>query len=176
MAQNYNRVSVYSHDEFDEKMYRLGIDTFNVAEEKDKAFISIIGTKECREYYLKEEDIQHWFKENTDNVINLDFDDIDDDSVEWNGNTFYGITGRQAKELCDFIENNIGKNFYIHCRAGKSRSQAVFSYIVNMYGEEYGYNEKYSGRKENPCLTPNVRVLSMLKREYYKKHNVFNIE
>lgn len=172
--ENYHKVNVYPQDGFDEKMYRLGIFTDNVEEVKDKAFISIIGTKECREYYLDEGYIEHWFKHNTDNVINLDFDDIDGESVEWKGHTFYGISEEQTKELYDFIDKNIGKDFYIHCRAGKSRSQAIFAYIVNMYGEEYGYSKKYSGLKENPCITPNMRVLTMLKREYYKKHNMFN--
>ena len=46
-------------------------------------------------------------------------------------------------------------------------------YILDMYGEEYGYNEKESCRKENPCKTPNINVLTKLKRTYYKKFNIY---
>ena len=75
--------------------------------------------------------------------------------------------------IVKFIEKHKGKNFYISCRAGKSRSQAVARYILDMYGEEYGYNEKESCRKENPCKTPNINVLTKLKRTYYKKFNIY---
>lgn len=163
-----NRISVYSHNDFDEKMYRLGIDTFNVEDEPDKAFISIICTPECQKYYLEENEF-HWFKNNNHNVLNLEFDDIDGDTIEWKGHTFYGITEEQSKQLVDFIENNKGKNFYIHCKAGKSRSQGVCRYILDVYGDKYGYDQKLSCRKENPCTNPNQRVVRMLKREYYKQ-------
>ena len=46
------------------------------------------------------------------------------------------------------------------------------TYILDMYGEEYGYNEKESCRKDNPCKTPNINVLTKLKRTYYKKFNI----
>ena len=162
-----NRISVFSHNDFDEKMYRMGIFSSNVVDEKDKAFISIIGSPECQKYYLEEDEI-HWFKDNTDNVLNLEFDDIDEENIVWKGHTFYGITEEQSKQLVEFIERNKGKNFYIHCKAGYSRSQGVCRYILDVYGEEYGYNEKLSCRKENPCKTPNIRVVTMLKREFYK--------
>ena len=162
-----NRISVFSHNDFDEKMYRLGIDSNNVNKELDKAFISIICTPECQKYYLEENEL-HWFKNNTHNVLNLEFDDINDDSIEWKGHTFYGITEEQSKQLVEFIEKNKGKNFYIHCKAGKSRSQGICRYILDIYGKKYGYDEKLSCRKNNPCLTPNIRVVTMLKREYYK--------
>ena len=44
-----------------------------------------------------------------------------------------------------------------------------------MYEKEYGYDETKSCRKDNPCLTPNIRVVSMLKREFYKM-NGYNLE
>ena len=48
----------------------------------DKAFISIIGTEECRKYYL-EEDTNHWFSNCTeDNVLNLEFDDVNEEEVK----------------------------------------------------------------------------------------------
>ncbi len=108
-----------------------------------------------------------------DNVLNLEFDDVNEDIVIWKGHTFYGITDEQAEQIVDFIEKHKGKDFYIHCRAGKSRSIAVATYILDMYGEEYGYNEKESCRKDNPCKIPNINVLTKLKRTYYKKFNIY---
>lgn len=161
------RINVFSHNDFDEKMYQMGIFSSNVNDEKDKAFISIIGTPQCQKYYL-EMDSYHWFKHNGDNVLNLEFDDISTEEFEWKGHTFYGISEEQTKQCVEFIEKNIGKHFYIHCQAGKSRSQAICRYILDMYGKEYGYDEKLSCRKDNPCKTPNIHVLTKLKREYYK--------
>ena len=77
------------------------------------------------------------------------------------------------KKIYNRKEKHKGKDFYIHCRAGKSRSIAVATYILDMYGEEYGYNEKESCRKDNPCKTPNINVLTKLKRTYYKKFNIY---
>ena len=172
--KNYKKINVYSQNDFDEKMYRLGLYSYNVNEVKDdKAFISIIGTEECRKYYI-EEDTIHWFSNCTeDNVLNLEFDDVNEDIVIWKGHTFYGITDEQAEQIVDFIEKHKGKDFYIHCRAGRSRSAAICRYLLDIYGEEYGYNEKESCRKENPCMTPNINVLTKLKRVYYKKFNVY---
>ena len=42
--KNYKKINVYSQNDFVEKMYRLGLYSYNVNEVKDdKAFISIIG-------------------------------------------------------------------------------------------------------------------------------------
>lgn len=162
-------ISVFSHNNFDEKMYRLGIDTDNVENETDKAFISIIGTPDCQKYYL-EEDECHWFKNNTDNVLNLEFDDIGEEELEYKGVLFKGLTDEQAEQIVDFIEKNKGKNWYIHCRAGKSRSCAIGTYILDMYGEENGYYRTESTKRGNALLTPNIFVLTKLKRIYYKKY------
>lgn len=172
--KNYNRISVYSQNDFEVKMYSLGLNNDNVERQTDKAFIQIIGTPECLKKYL-EEDTKHWFNNsNVDNVLNLAFDDIDVDTLIYNDIHFYGISDKQAEDIVNFIEKHKGKNIYISCRAGKSRSQAVARYILDIYGEEYGYNEKESCLKDNPCKTPNMNVVSKLKRVYYKKFNVFN--
>ena len=173
--KNYKKINVYSQEDFDEKMYRLDLYSYNVNEVKDdKAFISIIGTEECIKYYLEENTI-HWFSNCTeDNVLNLEFDDVNEDIVNWKGRIFLGITDEQAKQIVNFIEKNKGKNFFLHCRVGRSRSAAICRYILDMYGEEYGYNEKESCRKDNPCKTPNINVLTKLKRAYYKKFNIYD--
>lgn len=46
------KIVVLSHYLFDEKMREWGLNNQNVDNLKDTAFISIIGTKECLEYYL----------------------------------------------------------------------------------------------------------------------------
>ena len=95
--KNYKKINVYSQNDFVEKMYRLGLYSYNVNEVKDdKAFISIIGTEECRKYYL-EEDTNHWFSNCTeDNVLNLEFDDVNEEEVKWNNIILKGISDSLA--------------------------------------------------------------------------------
>lgn len=168
-------ISVFSQTDFEEKMYKLGLDSFNVSETNDdKAFIQIIGTPECRKYYIGV-DVTHYFVNcDSPNVLNLEFDDIDTDEINWGGHVFKGISDEQAKAMVEFIDRNKGKDFYISCKAGKSRSQGICRYILDIYGHEYGYDEKESCRKDNPCLTPNMRVVTMLKKEYYKLNGIYN--
>ena len=174
VMKNYNRISVFSHIDFDVKMYKLGLTDDNVEECNNlNAFISIIGTNESHKYYLNDDEF-HWFKVNHENVLNIEFDDINEDELMYKGVKFKGITNAQAEQVVDFIEKHKGKNWFLHCRAGKSRSQAVTRYILDIYGEEYGYNEKESCRKDNPCKTPNINVLTKLKRTYYKKFGLFS--
>ena len=163
------KVLVYSHCEFDQLCYVNKWDDDNVEDLNSKAFISIIGTNECQKYYLEEEEY-HWFKQNHNNVLNLEFDDIEED-INYNGHIFKSMNEKDAEKIVNFIENNIGKTFYIHCRAGRSRSQAIFKYIVTMYYKIY--DEETCGRKDNPCFSPNMHVLRLLKRAYYNKYGIF---
>jgi len=163
------KVLIFSHVEFDQYCYERKWDDTNVESLKNHAFISIIGTKECQEHYLNEDEY-HWFKEYHDNVLNLEFDDIEQD-VNWKGHQFKAMTENDAKRIVDFIDNNIGKTFIVHCRAGRSRSQGIFRYITEMYYKIY--DEETCGRKDNPCFSPNMHVVRLLKREFYKKNGIF---
>lgn len=119
----------------------------------------------------------HWFN-NSENIINLDFDDLTPDGVvaetlfdeitddfvckvdkddpsKW----FYPLNHEQARLLVDFIDKNIDKDFYIHCNAGESRSQGVVRYILDTYPER-----NWELNKNNPCDTPNWHVVNLLKR------------
>ena len=91
-----------------------------------------------------------------DCVLNIEFKDDSED---------FDIT--LAKKIVEFIDSNIGKDFYVHCIMGKSRSQAVCRYILETYPELYTYGREY----ENPLKTANPHVLSTLKRvkRYEKK-------
>lgn len=130
---------------------------------QDKAFISIIGTQECRTYYLEEPNVSHWFKKNHSNVLNLDFDDLSEDIV-WKGHTFKAMTENQAHKMFQFIEVNKGKDFYIHCRAGISRSRAVGMFIANFY------NDIYKDSDDVKTSIFNHQVYRLLTNEHYKKY------
>ena len=130
---------------------------------KNVAIISIIGTEECRNFYLQE-DSEHYFKKENDRILNLDFDDLEEDT-EWEGHLFKAMTEEQAKKSVEFIKKNVGKDFFIHCRAGKSRSQAFVQFILDCFPGIY--HPRLSLNMHNPCLTPNIDVLSKLKRQMW---------
>lgn len=67
-----------------------------------------------------------------------------------------------AKKAVSFIDQNKDCDFYIHCAAGVSRSQAFVRYILDVFPDvEWDLNET------NPCICPNIHVLRMLKRVKY---------
>lgn len=67
----------------------------------------------------------------------------------------------QAFELAIWIEKQVHnkQDIYVHCSAGMSRSQGVVRYILDTY-----YDIDWKTRNDNPCLTPNMHVVMMLKR------------
>lgn len=85
------------------------------------------------------------------NVLNLEFPDSDP-----------AITIEEADKIVNFIEEHIGQPFVIHCQAGISRSQAIGEFILTEYG--------YSGR---PALTPNIDVITKLRRVLYKRDGLW---
>ena len=126
------------------------------------------------EYHICEDDV---------NVLNLNFDDVDpmalglsDDTETYtyeNGyakGTFTTIeffTNDMAKRAVKFIEDAIennkfdGVDFYIHCSAGISRSQAFVKYIKNVYDFM-----DWETNPNNPCLHPNGFVFQKLMQAY----------
>lgn len=83
-------------------------------------------------------------------VLNLQFqDDSEDFSIE------------DATKIIEFILYNkkLGRDFYVHCIMGKSRSQAVCRFILDTFPEDYEYKREL----ENPLRTPNYHILSTLK-------------
>lgn len=119
---------------------------------EDVAVISIVGSKSKN---------SHYFVSKKDNVLNLEFDDISDDDLLYYNSDLVPFTKEQAIESVLFIKNNIGKDFYIHCEAGKSRSQAFVRFILDYFPKYYSIE---STNYRNPCITPNIDVLSKLKR------------
>lgn len=165
------QIRTYPHEDFNVMCYQRKLDDSNVESVNDtEAFISIIGTKECRKYYLEDE-TGHWFIDEHSNVLNLEFDDVTDDLV-WHGHLFKAMNEEQADKCIDFIEKNKGKNIYVHCKAGISRSGAVSQFIFDFYNKDNIYNES-DFEYFNRHIRPNNHVLTLLKRAYYKKYGLF---
>jgi len=126
----------------------------------DTAVISICCKPEVTENVLGGDDA-HWFSREHDNVLNVEFDDITEDSKYISdpgmGFTAYGLDDRTADRIVKFIEGHRGMDFIVHCRAGKSRSQAVVRYIADFYPEHDELNP------DNPCMFPNVHTFTKLK-------------
>lgn len=137
------RLNVYPHFQFDMEMMKNGWKT-NVPE--NVAVISICNVNDGT---------VHYFPMSSENILNVDFDDVGENEINC-------LDIQTAKTIVDFIEKNIGKDFYIHCTAGKSRSQGIARFILDMYPD---YN--YQTRSNNPCLTPNYHVVATLKRILY---------
>lgn len=127
---------------------------------KNTAAISIIETQQCQDYYKRKE--PHPLKPVEGiPVFFAVFDDINTDTFSYDGYTFTGLLEDQAQELALFIDDQVklGRDIYVHCRAGKSRSQGVVDYIRTVYPKI-----DWELRADNPCLTPNVQVKSALIR------------
>ena len=157
-------VEVLSQFHFDEKMKEMGFDDNNV-ENTNMAFISIIGTPECLNYYLDEGDTKHYFKDH-ENVLNLDFDDISTDVI-YNGHRFKTMTMEQAEKTVDFIEKMFDKgvdDIKIHCRAGYSRSRAIGEFIYRLC-REIGIEVTYTDRNDYTTML-NQGVLRRLEHAY----------
>ena len=106
-----------------------------------------------------------------ENVLVIHFDDITVpvESLK-DGKFSYGIDIDHAKQIVEFIDKNIDKDFYIRCHAGKSRSQAIVRYILDFYPDH-----EWETRPENPCITEliNCRVYSLLKAVKCGYENTF---
>lgn len=119
---------------------------------------------------------------NGDNVLNLDFDDIDPTSIGLPDTTeeysftddgylkVFFFTDSMAKEAIDFIERHKEKNFFIHCSAGISRSQAFVKYIKNVY-----FDIDWETNPGNPCLHANGFVYQKLMHAYRCREENFDL-
>ena len=76
------------------------------------------------------ESYKHMFDNNHENVLNVEFDDVSEKDPNF-------IDKETAKRIVEFIDKNISCDIYIHCDAGKSRSQAVARYIMDVYPHDW---------------------------------------
>ena len=86
-----------------------------------------------------------------------------DDGEVIDKSVIHAIDYEQADKIERFIEMCVEKNLhiYVHCAAGASRSQAVVRYILDTYPDVH-----WMTRQANPCRTPNIHVVRMLKRAH----------
>lgn len=157
-------VSVYSKVDFREEIYKR--------DPTKTAFISIEGSPDCIKYRLEEDkddfDNDHILSDSP-NVFNIEFDDVPGPGdYPYKGHWMKAMTGGQGAQIVTFIERNLGKDFVIHCKAGKSRSKAVGRFILDIFGDQYE-----NGNPKNPIEECNVDVLEKLKNAYYSKHHLF---
>jgi hypothetical protein len=155
-------------------MEEMGLNDTNV-EKSNFAFISIIGTEECIKHYIGEDD-KHYFKDHA-NVLNLELDDCGEYDIMYNGHHFKTMTMEQAERTVSFIEdmvNNGIKTFYIHCKAGYSRSRAVGEFIYR-YCKENDIDVEYADRLEYMTHLSDG-VLRRLNHAYWKKHKLRHYE
>lgn len=163
------KIIVLSQYRFENEMKMLGLNDSNV-DNKDIACISIIGTEPCLRAYLDEPDTTHYFNNEHSNVLNLDFDDLEED-FEWKGEIFKAMSEEQANETLSFIEKLISSpksTIYIHCRAGMSRSRAIAEFLYRQCMEK-GVDVDYSERDEYTQLL-NYGVLSKLNKALMHKY------
>lgn len=170
------RIFTLSHDTFDSTMEELGLNDRNV-EETNKAFISIIGTKECLEFYLGEKETKHYFSDGHGNVLNLDFDDIVDD-ILYHGHIFRTMSMEQAEKAVAFIDRILDsgvEEIYVHCRAGMSRSRAFSEFIYRLCKERKLLVE-YVGDRSYFTNILNQGVLNRLMHAYWKMEGIMAYE
>ena len=175
MTDRIPDIIVLSHTDFDNFCHENGYVDETVEKDDTKAFISIENTKECLKYYLEDDKSKHWFEKNHSNVLNVDFDDIPSDDMNWHGHIFKGLSDEQADEIVEFVERNMvgepRKDFIIHCRAGISRSQAVGMFLWAFYQEYFHDNVQWT-QNDSEHEGYNRHTYFKLRKAFYKKHGI----
>ena len=155
------QVRVLNQTHFDYILPKMRIYENDINTHTDKAFISITN------------DIgKHYFTEDYDNVLNLEFDDAtDEENIERVKNGLDELilfNENHAEKIISFIEKNKHVDtFFVHCLAGSSRSGAVGVFINDLYGDE----NYFEFLNSNPMIRPNYYILALLRRIY---NEIFN--
>jgi len=170
------KIHVLNKRTFDSLMVENNINDDNVENRDSVFFISIVDTyffnpfgdgPESQKWVdqLKDQ-LDHYFKKDYDNVINLEFDDCDHDGQPSPTNVSKqtkAFSKKQAETLFQFIKKHREKETcVVHCMAGISRSGAVGSFINN-----YIKGDRERFERNNPQILPNGRVLRMLNEVRY---------
>jgi len=147
-------IIVYNKRMFDDLMLINNISDDNVEDRSTIMFISITDTDKFDESRIP------YFKSNHSNVLNLSFDDCENDGdpspTQYIGTKSF--SEEQAKEVYDFIKNNEDKEtFIIHCMAGISRSGGVGLFINDYFNQDYNVF-----MNKNPYVRPNAKVSRLL--------------
>lgn len=159
---NDEKVKIYVMPkvQFQDTLQKNEIDDMNVDEFIRIAFICINDTS--GEYYSNP-----LFKQDHHNVLNLWFDDVEEDLQvsPTNKEMTKAFTTKQAEKLIEFLDNNQGADtILIHCTAGISRSGAVGQFAL-----DYLNGDKETFKINNSHICPNARVLRILNKVHQQR-------
>jgi hypothetical protein len=97
------------------------------------------------------------------NVLNLWFDDAEEDLPLLNGEKLILFDDEMAQKIFDFvIQNRTSRCWLLHCTAGKSRSGAVGDVLSEYFQIAYA-DFKY----HNPKIQPNALVKNLLRKRFF---------
>ena len=160
MEEEKVKIYVMPKVKFHDMINRNGIDDNNVDEFIHIAFICIDDTS--GDYYANP-----LFKMNHHNVLNLKFDDVEEDLQvsPTNKEMTKAFTKNQAEKIVNFLESNTNINtLIVHCAAGISRSGAVGQFAL-----DYLHGDKDNFKLNNPHIWPNARVSRLLNEVHRGK-------
>lgn len=151
------KVRVMPKNHFDKLLPRINVFDQTV-EEKDCAFISIIGSGQ---------DEKSYFEQDHPNVLRLRFDDITSEEkikmVKEGHHKGVLFCKEDADKVIDFVERNKDKSeCFVHCAAGISRSGAIGTFINDVC--QYETFEQFA--RSNSQIAPNFYILANLRRVY----------
>jgi len=153
-------INALPHTLFDDTMRRKGYRDDNPPPD-NVAVISICCCDEIKKNYLeavKHETDEHWFKEDHRNVLNVEFDDIHQSEQATEFGTARGITAETARRIVAFVKDNVDADeWFIHCRAGRSRSVATAHVVGDIVAK--------SGRRTKINTTNGVMGINVFVRE-----------
>lgn len=99
----------------------------------------------------------------TDNILNLWFDDAEENLPLLNGDKLRLFDEEMAATIVQFVRENEDKEtWFIHCTAGISRSGAVGDVLSEYF--EIPYSEF---KQMNPRVQPNTLVKNLLRKKFF---------
>ena len=150
-----NNVLVYSRSSFKHLISVLTPDEISRS-----AFISIHEPLRGTQVF---EDCSSVILESAPNVLNLWFDDAEEDFELLDGLKCVLFDEHMAKQIHEFVDRyKEGKQFFFHCTAGISRSGAVGETVAEYLGIDY-----FEFKLENPKVKPNTLVKTLLRNQFY---------
>lgn len=153
------KIYVLPKVEFNDILKRNKIDDNNVEEFVGYGFICINDTS--GDYYHKPT-----FMLEHKNVINLFFDDVENDLElsPTNRHVTRAFTEKQAQQVLGFLkENKDVKTLFVHCAGGISRSGAVGRFAL-----DYLHGDKEFFKQTNRHILPNPKVTMLLNEQWRK--------
>lgn len=138
------KVLVLSQRQFDKIMVDNNVNDNNVEKNAKIALISITGGFD-----------KHYFRINHKNVLNLEFDDIEEDIGKYK--TMSTEQGQQIISFLESIDKSSVVYLLVHCAAGISRSGAV-----GTFANDYFKLDNDVFKRDNPHIHPNGNVMRVL--------------